>query len=65
MEPEELSPEAVAVVDDASAVVAAIAEVSPELAEAVSAVIEDALALSDIVVPESSVVGAMNEEEPA
>jgi hypothetical protein len=60
---EELSPEAQAVVEDASAVVAAVAEIDPDLAEAVAAVVEDALALADVAAPDETVVGAMNEEE--
>jgi hypothetical protein len=62
---EELSPEAAAVIEDASAVVAAVAEIDPDLAAAVSAVVEDALALADVAAPEETVVGAMNEEQPA
>jgi hypothetical protein len=41
------SPEAQLVIDDAAAVVAAVAEVNPDLAEAVASVIEEALALAD------------------
>jgi len=62
---EELSPEAAAVIEDASAVVAAVAEIDPDLAAAVSAVVEDALALADVAAPEETVVGAMSEEQPA
>lgn len=46
MEPE-TSPEVQLVIDDAAAVVAAVAEVDPDLAEAVASVIEDALALAE------------------
>ena len=53
MEPE-TSPEAQLVIDDAAAVVAAVAEVDPDLAEAVASVIEDALALAEPAAAEGS-----------
>lgn len=46
-----MSPEAQLVLDDAAAVVAAVAEVDPDLAEAVASVIEDALALAEPATP--------------
>lgn len=51
MEPE-TPPDAAAVVADAEAVIAAVAEVDPNLAEAVAAVIEGALSLSEPVAAE-------------
>lgn len=51
MEPE-TSPEVQLVIDDAAAVVAAVAEVDPDLAEAVASVIEDALALAEPAAPD-------------
>ena len=57
---EEISPEAQLVLDDAAAVVAAVGEVDPDLAEAVASVIEDALALAEPAAPaeDASVVDA-------
>ncbi len=48
---EDISPEAQLVLDDAAAVVAAVAEVDPDLGEAVASVIEDALALAEPAAP--------------
>ena len=50
----DMSPEAQLVIDDAAAVVAAVAEVDPDLAEAVASVIEDALALVEPAAAEGS-----------
>lgn len=45
MDDTETSPAVTAVIEDAAAVVAAVAEVDPDLADAVASVIEEALAI--------------------
>lgn len=58
---EDISPEAQLVLDDAAAVVAAVAEVDPDLADAVASVIEDALALAEPAAPAEETVAEVVE----